>query len=280
MVDRGFAIGTAHLVSNAVKSFMKANGLLFPLYSRDLPRRTVQGSRVVRLDEIRELWDVVGNELKLRNRALLMVLKDTGLRVSDMCSLTCEMYHGARVVETEKGVFRVFRPYVTVKTATTAYIHIGPESCEAVDLYLKDRVKGPLFLGRTGKPMTKTALTMLIHRTASRLVEMDMSGVSAHSFRKTHRTLLEAHIPQSYVLKLQGKATDPYIHPEQTGELTEAYIKHYDAITVFREEVEIEQLRKQVDTQSRERDDINRRLRDAEDYIRVQRMKEALEKKS
>lgn len=242
-VDR-LSSGTAAIVASSVRSFMKANGLVFPLSNRDIPKVNSNGSRVIMLDEIKQLWDVVGNELKDRNRALLMVLKDTGLRVSDVVSLTCEMYYGSRVIETQQGTFRVLDQYTTIKTSEPAYIHLGPESCESVEVYLAGRRNGPLFLDRGGEPMSDEALTMLIRRTVSRLE--NMHKVSAHSFRKTHRTLLESRIPESYVKKLQGKSTDPYIHPEQTGELTKAYLENYDVLRVFKEKQELETVKQEL----------------------------------
>jgi len=266
LVARGYATGTAAILSSAVHSFMEANGLTFPLRSKDMPRVTQEGSRVVLLSEIRLLWDVVGNELKERNRALLMVLKDTGLRVSDVVRLTCEDYYGARVIDSNGSIFRVFKPFVTMKTGEIAYIHMGPESCTVIDLYLGERRSGPIFLNRSSRPMSDEALTMLVRRTASRLPDMDK--VSAHSFRKTHRTLLEAVMPESYVKKLQGKATDPYIHPEQTGELTKAYVEKYDAIRVFRGEHEYDTMKEQLEEEREERGNLERRIRDLELRVR------------
>jgi integrase len=251
MVDEGYSSGTSVIVASAVRSFMTANGLTFPLTPKDLPKVNNEGSRVALLDEIKQLWDVVGNELKERNRALLMVLKDTGLRVSDIVQLTCDQYYNSKKIETEQGTFRIFR-FITKKTSEPAYIHLGPESCESLDLYLGDRITGPLFLNRSNKPMTNVALTMLIGRTASRID--GMKKLSAHSFRKTHRTLLEARMPESYVKKLQGKSTDTYIRPEETGELTRSYIENYDVLRVFKEDQELEQVKQELNQYKTESD--------------------------
>jgi hypothetical protein len=138
----------------------------------------------------------------------------------------------------------VINHFLTLKTKEPAYVHLGPESCVTIDAYIGDRNNGPLFLDRTGKSMTDVALTMLIGRTASRLHKMDQ--ISAHSFRKTHRTLLESRIPESYVKKLQGKATDTYIRPEETGELTRAYIENYDVLRVFADKQVLESVKQEL----------------------------------
>ncbi len=211
-------------------------------------------ARVILIDEIRTLLEFVAGQFRIRNRAIIMMLKDTGLRRSDLSKMTVEDYLMARVISTERGDFKVFRPYPTTKTGEVAYVHIGPEAVEAVDKYLDGRSSGPLFLNRNGVQVYEGNMTMMVKRFARHLDNPD--NVSPHSFRKTHRTLLEARMPESYMKKLQGKSTDPYIHPEQTGELTEAYIKHYDAITVFKEELELEALRTQVEESGESMNDL------------------------
>ncbi len=244
MISKGSAPGTSVVVVNAVKSFMLANSLTFPIRKTDLPVVRTQGSNVVTLEQIREIYDSVPNRYKARNRALIMVLKDSGLRASDVSNISVENYLAAKLLETEKGSFRVLKPLSTQKTGEVAFVHLGPEAVKDVDNYLGGRVSGPLFLDRDGLAMSSNAVSMVIRRNVAWVDHIEK--VSAHSFRKTHRTLLEARIPESYVKKLQGKSTDSYIHPEQTGELTKAYIENYDAIRVFREEQELEAVKQEL----------------------------------
>ena len=249
MKREGWGGGTVLRASYAVKSFFAANALVFPIKPRDIPKFSSSGARVVLLDEIRVLVDRVAGEHRVRNRALLMMLKDTGLRRSDVSRLDVGDYLGARVVG---DGFRVIDEYTTKKTGELAWVHMGPEACEAVDLYLGDRDRGPLFLNRDGVRMYEGILTSTVIRCARRHLE-NPHRVSPHSFRKFHRTALEAVIPESYVKKLQGKSTDPYIHPEQTGELTEAYVKHYDVLRVFRDKQRIDELEQLVEDERVER---------------------------
>ena len=44
---------------------------------------------------------------------------------------------------------------------------------------------------------------------------------------------------ESWVKKLQSKATDPYVQPEHTGELTTIYVKNYDALRIYGDEHEL-----------------------------------------
>lgn len=263
--------GTVLRASYALKSFFTANALVFPIRPRDIPNYTVTGARVVMLDEIRTLFERIAGQFHTRNRALIMVLKDTGLRRSDISRLNCEDYLGARVYEERGEVYRVIAEYVTQKTGELAWVHLGPEACNAVDEYLKDRDSGPLFLNRNGERMYEGVLTATIIRCARRHLD-NPDHVSPHSFRKTHRTLLEAHIPESYVKKLQGKSTDPYIHPEQTGELTEAYIRHYDAIRVYRSKQQVEKLKAEVRETQSDYDTLRRKVEALEAENRARRI--------
>jgi len=47
-------------------------------------------------------------------------------------------------------------------------------------------------------------------------------------------------MPESWVKKLQGKATDPYVQPEHTGELTTSYVENYDALRIYGERHELQ----------------------------------------
>ena len=246
IANEGLQGSTILKMNVAVQSFLAANSLEWPIRPRDLPPSNPVGARVILLDEIKQLWDLVSNENKLRNRAILMMLKDSGLRRGDVVKMNIEDYLGSRVIETENGDFRVFSSYKTDKTGEIAFLHLGPETVEAVDKYLKldGRTGGALFLDRKNKRLGAGSITMFIDRLANYIDNGDK--LSPHSFRKTHRTLLEARIPESYVKKLRGKSTDTYIRPEETGELTRAYIQNYDALRVFREEQELDAVKQEL----------------------------------
>lgn len=272
LMDEGYASGSVVIAVNAVKSFMAANALVFPVRRSDVPRVVTGGSRVVGLDEIRLLLDHVDNQYWDRNTAVIFMLKDTGLRESDISGMDVVDYLGAELLEEDSGCFRVFKPYVTRKTGEIAYPHIGDEAIDAVDRYLGGRREGPLFFDRLGGRMSSNAISMIIRRIVAWVPGIEK--VSAHSLRKTHRTLLEARMPESYVKKLQGKATDPYIHPEQTGELTEAYIRCYDALRVYGEQQKIDELKQQIEEERESRYSLEDRIRHLERLEEVRRLRD------
>ena len=266
MVEAGYAPGSAHIVARTVSGFMAANSLEFPLRRRDLPAVSYQGKRVILVEEMREWYHYcLGTFYPLRNQALLLVSKDLGFRESDVSNLDVEHVLEAEALEDNGSIYRVFRPYVTQKTGVIAYPHWGPEAEEAVQRYLEGRQTGPLFLDRAGTRLTGQAISMIFRRISNHI---GGPHVSHHSLRKFHRTALEAVIPESYVKKLQGKATDPYIQPEQTGELTAAYLKHYDVLRVFRGDHQFDEVQKQLEEEREERGNLERRIRDLELRVR------------
>lgn len=273
-IEDGWSTGFGANVANGVRHFFRANVLEFPFRASDIPAPAFSGSRVILRDEIAR-WLVLcaGCRFELRNRAITLVSKDVGFRVSDVARLTCRHVFEAQVIDTDQGRFRVFKPFRTLKRGVLAFPHWGPEAEEAVMLYLGDRREGPLFLSSFGKQMNAKTIGEIYRRFKKR---EGTPKLSHHSLRKFHRTALEARMPESYVKKLQGKKTDPYIHPEQTGELTEAYIRYYDAIRVYREAREVEHLKQELEAQREEHTDLERRLRDAERYIEQQRIEQAV----
>lgn len=233
MQEEGKAPGTARHVAKAVRSFFDANGLTFNLRRQEKPPTVYHGSRVITPEKIRKFYDSVGAEFRRRNRALILFAKDSGLRASDISKVNVEDYLMAEEVLNEAGErFKVFRPLQTQKNGQYAYIHIGPEAIKAIDDYLGERREGPLFLNRDGERLIRKSITNQILRLSSFLGKAGFK-ISAQSFRKFHRTQLEAKMNEGWIKRLQGKAASEYSHPEQNGNLTEAYLGAYDVLRIF-----------------------------------------------
>ena len=137
IMDEGLSAATARQLEKSVISFFDSQNMTFSLRARDKPKVYSNGQRVILKDQIRKIWDRVGDEHKLRNRAMITILKDSGLRISDMGNLNVSDYSGAREVFNEAGErFKVFEPVRVVKSQTIAYVHIGPEAIKDIDIYL------------------------------------------------------------------------------------------------------------------------------------------------
>ena len=275
LVDEGVRPGTANLVYMSVKAFLDANCLSFEIKQKDRPRVIYQGQRIIRAEQIHRVLDNLSIRNKKRNRAVVLLAKDTGLRASDIIRLDVEDILGAEVVEDGGEKFMVLRPLETTKTGDIGFVHLGPESVAAVTEYIGDRKRGPLLLGENGRRLGRSGLSVLFSRMCAGLEDGDK--VSLHSFRKFHKTKLQSVMPEKWVLRLQGKAVDAYTKPEQSGgkisDLAQAYIDGYDALRIFKapaSDEELRELRRQVEALQAERDQL------ATDVRRVPELKDRI----
>jgi len=240
--EMDFAPGTIRNKVKPIISFLQANEVDINLKRLKKNTQVSIGQKVILRDQIRQIFDSVGSEFRFRNRALIMLLKDSGLRVSDASRLSVRDYRGAKAYKNEAGEeFRVFPAFKTQKTGHYAFIHLGPEAVGAIDDYLEEREEdegtlspdGFLFSGRGGESLSGEAMTSLFYRLCEPL-RKKKEKVSAHSFRKYHRTQLEgAGMNTDWIKRLQGKVADTYSHPEQNGLLTKRYIDAYENLRVF-----------------------------------------------
>ena len=270
MMAEGYSAGTIGLFVTAINVFFNVNKCEgFDIPKEDIPFADHDGQHVITKAQLRKVWDRTGEEFKLRNRAMVMMGKDIGLRIGDMAEITVREYleaedlkgqsfpveeNGREIMVKGDGFKRWVKPIVTKKRRRNAHTHLGPESVEAIDAYIDERqrrsgkrysvvhggntemrlypvfdVEQKLFLGRAGRPLSTDALGQQFERLCG-----DYAKISSHSFRKYHRTMLEgAGMPEAWVKKLQGKAASVYSQPEKTGQLTGKYIHCYHALMVF-----------------------------------------------
>jgi len=245
------------MVAKSVKSFLESQGLPLEIKSKDLPKGLYNGQRLALADHIREMWDYASTESKLKSRAIIMLLKDSGIRISDAATLSFGDWNEAEEINVVNEIYKVFEPKETEKTSAPAYIHVGPECVEAMEAYLDERRRegplkssDPLFVNRHGHPASAATIGQTIYRLRR---HSDTKKVSAHSLRKFHTTMLEsAGVAENWIKKLEGKAVGgsmgPYSRPEESGELTKAYIKAYPKLRIFKDEVATQQIEKQAET--------------------------------
>lgn len=280
----GLKAGTIKNFVTAMNVFFSVNKCDgFEISKEDIPFADHDGQHVITKAQLRKVWDRTSEEFKIRNRAMIMLAKDIGLRIGDVAEITVREYleaedlagqkfpvedNGREIMFRGDGFKRWVKPIVTRKMKRNAYTHIGPESVEAVDAYIEERqirsgkkypvthqsrtemrnypiydVDQKLFLGRNGRPLSKEALGQQFERMC-----VDYAKISAHSFRKFHRTMLEgAGMPEAWVKKLQGKAASVYSQPEKTGHLTGKYIQCYHALRAFyKDDQEVNNLQEKV----------------------------------
>ena len=239
MREKGYAAATCRNAAKAVSSFFESQGMPLNLRAKDKPKGAGNGSRLALADQIHAMWDYAPTRSKLKTRAILLFLKDSGLRISDVAALDVGDYLEAKRVDQNGDTFMVFFAFETVKMKIPAFIHVGPEAVQAVDKYLEERPdakpQDPLFMNERGDRYFPANIGQLIERLGSR---NGMKRLTAHSLRKFHTTMLESGgLHSNWVKKLQGKAVTgsmgPYSLPEESGELTPAYIKAYERLRIF-----------------------------------------------
>jgi len=225
----GYSNETCNMVLRALRSFFSANKLGFDV--GDLRRRSVSlGKQRVKKVQILEVYRYCQREMKQRNRALVMVAKDSGLRISDISQLRVEQYRDAREVWGGGERFLVFEPFRTVKTGDYAHTILGPESVREVDDYLGDRRRGPLFLGEDGGRFGEHAMSEQFRRLSNALGR-DGAAITAHSYRRFFKTMMEEVMPEAWVKLLMGKSVGPYSVPGE--KLAESYVRGYNQLRIF-----------------------------------------------
>jgi site-specific recombinase XerD len=112
----------------------------------------------------------------LRDRALLLLLLDTGIRASELA--------GMKVRDVD---VRNRRITVTGKGRKSRMLPISPETAKAIWKYLTteradDRMSDPLFVADTGEPVTRLTLLAFLKRLGKRA---GVPNVHPHRFRHT-----------------------------------------------------------------------------------------------
>lgn len=115
-----------------------------------------------------------------RDRAIVLLLLDTGMRASELCDL--ELRH----VDMRNKSVTVFG-----KGSKERYLPLGPRSAAALWKYIAEsrkeaRLNEPLFMSLTGEPLKRNGLLRIIYRLA------EAAGVQdAHPHRFRHTMAIE-----------------------------------------------------------------------------------------
>ena len=119
----------------------------------------------------------------MRDRALILTLLDTGLRLGEMVLLQKEQLHPHPDGETMW--MHVYAPKIKSKH----FAYLGVETTRALRAYLQARTDNwpDLWVGIRG-PLTKLGIYRAVRRRAEQ-VELDPKRVHPHAFRKLFATL-------------------------------------------------------------------------------------------
>lgn len=144
--------------------------------------------------EIRAMLEVAGNR---RNKAIIMALATTGMRISELESITLEQYKSRMddaIVITGKG-------------DKQRVVQFAPETIKMIDEYLVCRVDGcdRLFTSNLGNPIGHQCTSDMLKRTAKRAGIENWHDISNHYMRAAFATIKsEAGVPIEVIKDMMG----------------------------------------------------------------------------
>jgi len=194
----------------AIYRYLRARGLAEadPTVGISSPRQRRRLPRFLYQEEVEKLLAAPDKEtpLGLRDRAILETLYATGLRVSEIASLTAAQCEGASELR------------IVGKGGRERVVIVGSKAQEAIERYLEEgrphilAKRGPkvdetgLFLNARGGPLTSRSIRRVVHRHLLRACAQH--GIGPHALRHTFAThLLEAGADLRAVQELLGHAS-------------------------------------------------------------------------
>ena len=237
--QEGFAVTTQQGYYSSIISFFSLNLAHLAMNHGDKPSGEGKGSRIPEKFEIVKLVSIAKSR---QYRAAILMLKDSGLRVSDLIRLTWE-----DMIDFGDG-FWGWRNIQTKKRHINATPFIGPEATAAIQILPR---KGDRILAITAGTL-HNALGLIIK-------ESGFKDVSAHGLRKFFNVELQsARVPKEWRYQMMGKKTGPY-DENRVRILFEAYKNAYDHLRVFAmDAMAFEMVKKSL----RELQEENRRLQE------------------
>jgi len=262
-----YTCSTQKLTYAAVRSFFEAQGMPLFLKRTDRPSGCAFGSKVLGREDIRQLKNAAEY---LRDKALIMFLKDSGLRESDAAKLKWKDLQ-------DLGEGFMGFTIQTKKKKTKARGFVGPEAVEILKLYKEKRLQGtqklapeedidehPVFALLTDP--TKGFRSALMSGVIGDIIKLvGIEGASGHGLRKFWEQNM--HVENiAYQKQMNGRAlteVERAYFRKEMPELFEMYKANYHNLKVGGEEFrEVEErLRREYD---REMKNLRDRIYDLE----------------
>jgi len=247
--------GSTHL-------FFLANKLEFEASEERISDEDNEEIPIITREQLAEVFNASGS---YKYKAIIMFLKDSGLRIGDVASLKVEDLKTGQYSEDRQ--FYTFE-LKTQKTGAYANPVIGPEALEwlakwnswraarAIPTGDKDALfcstkRVPGYTRKGGVQIKETVLGDFMDESSIGVIfgqfvkkaGLKNTGISAHSCRKYHKTYLEAGgCPTSWINKMQGRKGEGkggiYTKPDP-NQLITMYRKAYGELRLFgREDID------------------------------------------
>jgi integrase len=249
--EDGYSVATQQVIFASIRSFFEIH--YFPLIMRrgDYPKGDSDGVKRATKEAILKALKNKNARNRVTTLPLILFIKDTGLRVSDVRRLN----YGDIADQLENGATLIQINVITQKTKLLAKTFIGEEAIQALKEYMEARKQGskdarnvePEIITKDSslfkswqnekvKRIPRGSLSSLIRQA---LLNIGEKRLSAHSLRKKLQTDLEkAGINSNWIDQILGhqliNSRDAYSLPTDE-ELKEAYLKAYQFIRVYPE---------------------------------------------
>lgn len=210
---QGYGLGTRKMAFAGIVSFFDHNQYSLSMKRGDRPSGDALGSRI---PEKAEIVKLVNTAKSRRHRAVILFLKDSGLRLSDVVKLQW------KDLQDFGDGFYGFK-LITQKNKVKGSPFIGPEASQALEQL--PRRKPRIF------PIDATYLSAAV---SDLIKEAGLDqGLTAHGLRKYFNTELEAaRVPKEYRYAMMGKRVSVYDENRQQR-LFQVYKKNYDSLRIF-----------------------------------------------
>lgn len=206
LLEEGYEATTVNKKVNSLQSFnhwLSSNGLATEHVidlRKDRVRVAAGSEKQVEVYSEKQLFHVQSGSVSIRDRAVVLALLYTGVRVSELCNLKL------RHLDLLTGHIRV-----TGKGGKVREVPLKPEVADAIRDYLPERSKNKyadaeeLFLGQRG-PLQRDAVNTLLEKLTTR-ASLDVR-LKPHCFRHTFCTrLVRKGVPLTVVSKLAGHSS-------------------------------------------------------------------------
>lgn len=207
LVERDYEVSTVNKKVNSLQAFnlyLLGQGKMTEMVvdpRRDRVKVASGSERQVEVYDEKQLerllFYVQGEKVSARDRAIILTLLYTGVRVSELCDIK------VRNIDLLTGTLRV-----TGKGGKVREVPLKQEVSEAIRDYLPERAKNPygslelLFLGQRGPLQRDAVNTLLESHTVMAGLEVRLKP---HTFRHTFCTrLINRGVPLTTVSKLAG----------------------------------------------------------------------------
>jgi site-specific recombinase XerD len=182
MEETGHNAGGIHGHYRAVRAFMlwyeqesEPENWRNPIHKVKAPKLDKEILEPISMEAVSAMVDTCGADFYgIRDKALILILLDTGARASEICSINL------KDIDTASGT--VFIKHG--KGRKSRIVYIGRRTRKALRAYLRARndANEALFIGRTGERLAYFGLAQMIQRRAD-LAKMTPQP-SCHSFRR------------------------------------------------------------------------------------------------